>query len=52
MAYRILVADDEADIVRLLQDLFTRQGYQVLLPAAARRPWSSAPKSPTSSSWT
>lgn len=30
MAYRILVADDEADIVRLLQDLFTRQGYQVL----------------------
>ena len=30
MAYRILVADDEADIARLLQDLFTRQGYQVL----------------------
>ena len=30
MAYRILVADDEADIVRLLQDLFTRQGYQAL----------------------
>ena len=51
MAYRILVADDEADIARLLQDLFTRQGYQVLA-AAARRPWSSAPKSPTSSSWT
>ena len=28
--YKILVADDEADIVHLLTDLFTRQGYQVL----------------------
>jgi DNA-binding response OmpR family regulator len=30
MAYKILVADDEADIVRLLTDLFQRRGYQVL----------------------
>ncbi len=30
MAYKILVADDEADIVQLLTDLFQRRGYQVL----------------------
>ena len=49
MAYRILVADDEADIVRLLQDLFTRQlpdagclrrqgGPGALLPKARPHP--------------
>ena len=30
MAYKILVVDDEADIVQLLTDLFQRRGYQVL----------------------
>ncbi len=30
MAYRLLVVDDETDILHLLQDLFTRKGYQVL----------------------
>lgn len=30
MAYRILVVDDEADIVNLLRDLFTLKGYEVL----------------------
>ena len=30
MAYKLLVVDDEADIVQLLKDLFTRRGYLVL----------------------
>ena len=30
MPYRILVADDEADIVHMLRDLFSMKGYEVL----------------------
>ena len=30
MAYRLLVVDDEEDIVNMLRDLFTMKGYQVL----------------------
>ena len=36
MAYRILVVDDERDIVQMLRDLFTRKGYQVLCACQAQ----------------
>ena len=37
MPYRILVVDDEADIVQMLQDLFTMKGYQVLAATGGKQ---------------
>ena len=37
MAYRILVVDDEEDILALLRDLFTMKGYQVLTAATGEQ---------------
>ena len=37
MAYKILIADDEPNIVKMLSDFFARKGYQILEAFSALR---------------
>ena len=46
MAYRILVVDDEEDILALLRDLFTMKGYQVLTAATGEQALEQCSKAP------
>ena len=46
MAYRILIADDEPDIVKMLSGFFTAKGYQTLEAADGRSALKQAERAP------